>query len=70
MLERWNTMWKNSEGETFINQLSKEYKSNKKANVKKLIMDKLDENFKDIEKAYLKITEYSDRGEYLPKASE
>lgn len=50
--------------------IDKSYISNKKVDVKKLIENRLDESFKDIKLAYEKISEYSDKKEHLPKASE
>jgi cyclic beta-1,2-glucan synthetase len=48
----------------------KKYSSHKKIDVKKIMTDRLDENFEDIKKAYDKLTQYSDKKKHLPKASE
>ncbi|MCK9268100.1 MAG: hypothetical protein M0P14_05260, partial [Alkaliphilus sp.] len=46
------------------------YRTNKRANVKGFLLNKLDESFKDIEDAYLKFNEELAKGKSLPQGTE
>lgn len=46
------------------------YKKDKKENVKKILLNCLDKNFKDIEKAYIEFSKDSSKGKTLPKGIE
>ena len=46
------------------------YRTKKKANVKRLLLNKLNHNFRDIEKIYLKFNRNISRGQSLPKGTE
>ena len=46
------------------------YKANKKANVKEFFLNRLDQSFNDIEKAYLKFNIDLSKGKSLPKGTE
>ena len=51
-------------------EISYIYKTSRKANVKALLINKLDESFKTIEKVYLKFNQFVSNGKDLPKGSE
>ena len=51
-------------------EISYIYKTNKKANVKGLLLNRLNRSFKIIEKAYLKFNKDVSKGRYLPKGTE
>lgn len=64
-------MWRDSREKYLRDKRDSQYRrSDKKVNIKKIITNRLDNSFKDIQQAYNEFSEYSTKGEPLPKASE
>lgn len=64
-------MWRDSKEKYLNDKKNKQYSStSQKINIKKMITDRLDDSFKVIVQAYTEFSEYSSKGQPLPKASE